>query len=253
MIGRNWLLFGVLATILGTTGCITAGYEGAKLAREAGPECDIPLTQRNQVYIFVIGGNNPLESTDMDEFRRDLNKHGFAKVATGPAIYYSWMLSEMRRIHSEETNAVFVVAGLDSSASTAVKLSDKVTAEGIPILGVVIADPSGQTEGPRSGLRALFVGRGGSPGTINSTESRQSEVVQFLNEVAMKNPLPYNNDVVSEWRYPFATDTLTSIEPKNDSEWGFMFDRVGGVTRGIADPVPSQTTTPSSVYNTAFR
>lgn len=237
MAGRNWLLLGIAASVLGGPGCISAGYKGARLAREAGPECDIPLTQRNQVYVFVIGGNNPLESSALDRFREGLNAQGFAKVATGPSIYSSWMASEMRRIHSEQPTAVFVIAGLDDSAPAAVKLSEKAAAEGLPVHGVVIADPTGKTSGPRGGLRTLFL-QSSSPRTDNTArDERLSEVVQLLNDVALRSPLPFDNSI-KESTYPFATDTLISVEPKQDSEWDFMFDRVGSTTRGIADPLP---------------
>ena len=138
MTGRNWLLFGVAATILSTAGCIIPGYDGARLSQQSGPGCDIPLTQRNQVYVFVVGGDNPLESSSVDKFREGLNAQGFANVATGPSIYYFWMASEMRRIHSEIPNAVFVIAGLDWSVPVAVKLSEKAAKEGLPVSAVVI-------------------------------------------------------------------------------------------------------------------
>jgi len=261
MTGKNLLFVGVWASIFSTTGCVIPGYEGARLAEQAGPECEIPLTQRNQVYTFVVGGNNPKESTAMDKFRQGLNAKGYANVATGPSIYAWWMIGEMRRIHSETPNVVFIVVGLDSSASPAVKLSEKAAREGLPVHGVVIADPTGKTSGPGGGLRTLILGTNNkSAGSQEASDERNltadpkniADVVQLLNEVASRNPLPLNNDVVSEWVYPYAADTMISVEPKSNSEWDFMFDSVGGVTRGIADPLPPRTIAPTG-NNTAVK
>jgi hypothetical protein len=250
-----------VATIFNTTGCIIPGDEGARLSQKAGPECDIPLTQRNQIYVFVVGGDNPLDSSSVDKFRRGLNAQGFANVASGPSIYYFWMASEMRRIHSEIPNAVFVIAGLDSSAPVAVKLSEKAAKEGLPVSAVVIADPKGKTVGPQNGLRTLFVGRNNnlaisSLDSLGAVDSLQqgltsdphdiTEVAQLLNEIAAHNPLPFNNEAVTDWVYPYAADTLTTMEPKPDSQWGYMFDRVGCVTRSIAYPLPERSPAPST-------
>jgi hypothetical protein len=263
MTGRNWLLLGVAATLFSTAGCILPGYEGARLSQKAGTECDIPLTQRNQVYVFVVGGDNPLESSTVDKFRRGLNEQGFANVATGPSIYYFWMAGEMKRIHSEIPNAVFVIAGLETSAPVAVKLSEKAAREGLPVCGVVIADPTGKTKGPEGGLRTLFVGTNDNivPDSLAVSDANKqrpstdlpyvADVVPLLNEIAIKNPMPFNNEAVSDWVYPYATDTLTTLEPKPDSQWDFMFDRAGGVTRGIADPLPPRSSAPSTGNTTA--
>ncbi len=267
MTGRIWLFSGVAATIFSASGCITDGYESAKLARDAGPSCDIPLAHRNQVYVFVMGGNNPVEMLALDKFRRGLSAQGFAKVATGPSIYSSWMASELRRIHSEEPTAVFVIAGLDSSASLAVKMSEKASDEGIPIREVVIVDPTGKTPTPRGGLRTLMVGtsygiRGNSsaetlvitvPGQLGlSADSRTIDrVVQLLNEIAIENPPPAHKEADSGWAYPLAPDVPITLESKPDSEWDFMFDRPGGVTRAIDEPLPPRTPTPATGNNTA--
>lgn len=263
MTRRVSLSTGVLAIILGSTGCISAGYEGAKLAREAGPSCETPVANRDQVYVFVLGGYNPIELLALDKFREGLNSRGFAKVASGPLPYYLWMESEMRRIHGENPNAVFVIAGLDSSAGAAVKLSEKATGEGIPIRGAVIVDASGKTEGPNPdmGIRTLTVGstyaiqkpRVGAeslvitaPGDLGlPAETRTlTDVARLLNEIAITNPPPAKSEVVSDWVYPHAPDVELVVEPRFDSEWSFMFDQPGGMTRPIDEPLEIRLTPP---------
>jgi hypothetical protein len=264
MTGRTWLLSCVAATIFGASGCITPGYDGAKLARNAGPSCDIPLGQRNEVFVFVIGGNNPVEMMALDKFRQGLNANGFANVATGPSIYSGWMASEMKRIHEEKPNAVFAIAGLESAAGDAARVSEKANAEGIPIRGLVIVDATGKTPVPRRGLRTLMVGtshiNSANPGVeslvitnpgqlgLSAEYKTIDQVVQLLKEIALENPTPPNVESVSDSVYPFAPDVQISLEFKDSSEWEFMFDKPGGMTRGIDEPL--QLRSPEAINNT---
>jgi hypothetical protein len=275
MARRIWLLWGALAITTTASGCITQGYEGLKLAYDAGINSEIPVNRRNLVYIFVLGGDNPFDS-GIDGFRRGLNAQGYGKVATAPSIYYWWMADEMKRIHKENPNAVFVIAGLDSSASLAQKLSDKVSAEGVPVDGLVIVDPSGKTPSPRRGLRTIMVSTGfgitsnvdveslviTTPGEHGLSGDQRTivGVAQLLDEIALQNALP-GKEEASAWVYPFAVESPFSVNPKPDSEWSFMFDRPGGATRAIEDPVPILTqpgTSPatpgtSTIANTTAR
>jgi hypothetical protein len=267
MIGRMWLLSSAAIISFNAAGCITPGYDDAKLAWNAGPSCEIPRSQRNQVYVFVVGGNNPLEMMALEKFREGLNAQGFVKVASGPSVYSLWMDSEMQRIHAEIPSALFVIAGLDSSASTAVKLSEKASIEGIPIRGVVIVDPTGTTPRPRGNLRTLMVGTSYSirvnpaveslvitaPGQLGLPAEPQTidQVVQLLKEVAKENPIQPNKDAVSDSVFPLAPDVQITLESKQHSEWDFMFDQPGGMTRAIDEPMPPRATTPANGTLTA--
>jgi hypothetical protein len=268
MTGRIWLLAVVVATIFSTSGCIIPGYDGVRLAQRAGPECEVPLAQRNQVYVFVVGGDKPFDLTALEKFRRGLNSQGFANVVTGPSLYYYWMSGEMRRIHSENPTAMFVIAGLDLSAPVAVKLSEKAAKEGLPVYGVIISESKAKTAGPRGDLRTLFLGNNSFvansitdlSGFDNSSQLNPaadpkniSEVVQFLKEIASLSPLSINHEAVSDWVYPFSTDSLINTEVKGDSEWEFLFDHIGGVTRGIADPLPERRMAPSTGNTAAIK
>lgn len=253
MTGRTWLCTSVVAMVALASGCVATGHEGAKLAREAGPSCETPLENRNQVYVFVVGGNNPIEWMGLDKFREGLNARGFAKVATGPSVYSGWMASEMKRIHKEQPEAVFVIAGLDSAAEAAVKLSEKAAGDGIPMQGVVIVDASGKTPAPNVSARTLMVGANygiltntnaehlviTAPGEMGlSAEPRTiGEVVAMLNEIAISNPPPPKPEAPLTSVYPFAPDIELTLDHKLDSEWSFLFDQPGGMTRKIDEPI----------------
>jgi hypothetical protein len=269
MTGRNWLLLGALATLFGNSGCIMPGYEGAKLAREAGPSCEVPISERNQLYVFVVGGNNPLEMLALDKFRTGLNSQGFAKVASGPSPYAIWMIWEMRRIHAEDPNAVFVIAGLESCAPTAVKLSEKALQEGLPVEGVAIIDSSGKTSNPAGNLRTLIVTTGygirvnagvealvvTAPGPLGlAADSRTIDrVVMLLKEVALANPAPPPPPSDTELVYYYARTVPFSRDIRENSEWSFLFDRPGGQTPAINEPLPTRPVPPAINANTAAK
>src|SRR5437867_2460531 len=121
MSGRRGLIAGVVAILLAGSGCMTCGSKGYGLAREAGPDCDVPTCQRSQVYVFVIGDMNPVHMLALESFREQLNRQGYAKVATGQTVHASWMAAEMRRIWNAEPDAVFVVIGAEGAAATAAR------------------------------------------------------------------------------------------------------------------------------------
>src|SRR5262245_32787883 len=112
--GQRWLLAGVLASVVAGSGCVSCGSNGYGLAHDAGPTCDLPECQRNQVYLFAVGGMNPAAALALDNLRLKLNEQGFAKVATGQTVNTGWMAGEMRRIHAENPEAVFVILGAES-------------------------------------------------------------------------------------------------------------------------------------------
>ena len=257
MTGRIWFQLGVLAILGNASGCITAGYDGAKLAREAGPACHVPVENRNEVYLFVLGGNNPREVMALDKFRQGINAGGFAKVATGPSVYSAWMSGEIKRIHNEDPHAVFVIAGLDSSAALAVRLCEKAVDSGIPVEGMVIVDAADKTPKPMRRVRTLIVGTSTAhladpsvsslvlaPGQLGLPAEQRtiSEVVELLNEIAIQIPQLPSNETSTERNYPLARDVQISLEPRMSSEWDFLFDQPGGVTRAIDEPLPPRAT-----------
>src|SRR5262245_30851259 len=170
MTGRNWLLAIVSASVLAGSGCVSCGHEACKVVRGIGPDCEIPVCQRNQVYVFAIGGLNPAGMMALDRLREELNKQGFAKVATGQSIYTSWMADEMRNIRIDEPDAVFVIIGSDSGASSALQLAEKAKKAKMPGCGVVLIHTGAKTPLPASGpdrrIRTLTLrGYGSSAGS----------------------------------------------------------------------------------------
>ena len=123
---RPWGRFaGVAAILMTASGCMMCGYSGYHHARQAGPECELPVCQRNGVYVFAMGSLNPISVVALDGLRAHLNRQGYAKVATGQTIHAGWMNREMRRIRDAEPEAHFIVIRFESAGPVAVRLAER--------------------------------------------------------------------------------------------------------------------------------
>src|SRR5437868_15108129 len=120
MTGKTWLLAGVAATLLAGSGCVSCGYDSCGRAYERGPDCDTPTCQRDQVYVFAVGGMNPAAMLALESLREELNRQGFAKVGTGQVIHTWWMARQMREIRAHDPDAAFGILGSESGAPAAV-------------------------------------------------------------------------------------------------------------------------------------
>ncbi len=256
MNGRTSLIVAVMASVLAGSGCVSCGSKGYGLAYEAGPACEVPTCQRNMVYVFCIGGLNPLHTHALDSLREQLNKQGFAKVGTAQTGQSGWVAGEMKCIHKTVPDAVFVLLGVESGGDTAVRLAENARAAGLPVAAVVLIDPDGKTQAPDDGTRVLAVSTGGygmaSSSTVESiiipratrhalpSDPRTvATVLQLLNEVALGVPQPVLQDPAF-WEYPHAPEPRPSVNPRNSGDWLFLFDQPGGHVRPLGEtPMPA--------------
>jgi hypothetical protein len=257
MTRQSGLLASVAAIVLASSGCMTCCHDGYHLAREVGPECELPTCQRNEVYVFAISNLNPISMMALDGLREQLNRQGFAKVSTGQTIHTGWMAREMRRIHTSEPDAVFVIVGFESGRSSAVALADKVAAAGMPVGGVVVIGTEGPVPASRQGLRVLALGKveemtpaSADPVPVGNvatyglaTDARTVEAVgNLLKEIASTVPTPSVTEA-DEWSYPYAAPMRASGDPARDPEWSFLFDQHAAQ----AQPPESQPALPAFV------
>lgn len=263
-------LFAVVALVLlGGTGCISCGHRGYHLARQAGTSCELPACQRNQVHVFAMSGLNPISVMALDALAEELNRQGFAKVATGQTIHAWWMAREMRRIREQEPDAVFVIVGFESAGPVAVRLAEKVAADGLPVGGVVVIDSEGRTAAPIAGIRALAIGNvQGMPAseTVESivvsdaasyglaTDTRTVTAVgRLLTDLAGTVPVPVVAEV-TQWEYPYAPPMRPPGEPARDPDWLYMSDPQRIASRPTTPtPVPSAVQPASAPVRSAIR
>jgi hypothetical protein len=250
--------------LLSGSGCMTCCHSGYNLAHEVGPECELPTCQRNGVYVFAMSSFNPVSVFALDGLREQLNRQGFAKVATGQTIHSWWMAREMRRIREAEPDAQFVVVGFESAGIVAVRLADKMAAEGLAVGGVVVIDSAGNVPASAQGLRVLAVGnvQGVMPGLAETipvenvashglaADARTVEAVgQLLNAAASAVPIPPVVEI-AEWSYPHAPPMREPGDPARAPEWAFLFDQYAAATvQQRPAPTPTPLPAPPVVPN----
>jgi hypothetical protein len=250
------LIAATVVILLAGSGCETCGSKGFGVAYEAGPNCEVPTCQRNQVYVFAVCGVNPLESLALDHLREELNKQGFSKVASGHTVFAYSMASQMRQIHAENPDAAFIIIGSETGAPTAVRFAEKAVADGLPVAAFVLLDRDGHTALPNLGVRTIAIG---GPGAATSatgeavvvagtgrftlaSDMRTADVItRLLNEIAWT--IPQTVQVENEWSYPHTPPARPMLDPGPHVDWAFLFDEPGGVTRAINESAPVVTST----------
>jgi hypothetical protein len=269
MTGKTWLLAGVAVILLTGPGCVCCGNKSYAVAHEMGAECEVPTCQRNQVYLFAIGGMNPAEMLALESLREGLNRQGFAKVGTGQSVHVGVMVRQMREIRTHEPDAVFVILGSEAGAPAAVRLAERSQAEGSPIAALVILDAEGKTPVPDIGVRTLALGSGYGTSPATATESVNvpvtgrfalptdartvAIVTQLLHEVAQTTASPVVEHVMGWW-YPDAPPARPVVDPGRDGNWVFLFDQPGDVPLAIGQGQPAFAAKPKPpVYTSAAR
>ncbi len=240
---RHGLIAGVVGILLAGSGCMSCGGNGYGLAREAGPDCEALACQRNQVYVFAISGLNPLEMCAVDQFRDKLNRNGYAKVGTGQIVHAMWMANEIKCIRCNEPNAAFVIVGVEGGASTAVRLAEKVSADGANVAGIVLFEKKGCNRTSPQGPRFLTV-----PNNSVSCDESVALVTHLLNEVAATTIQPVVVETVG-WDYPHAPEPRPMVAPGHSPDWAFLFDE-SIPSRAGTTPVPAIATKPAAQPNT---
>jgi hypothetical protein len=226
MSGKRGIIAGVVAILLSGPGCVCCGNKGYGLAYHAAPDCDLPACERNRVYVFAVGGATPGAVAALDTLREELNRKGFAKIATGQTIHTGWMLAQIRKLRVDEPEAVFVVVGADGGASPAVTLAEKAAAEGLPVAGVAVVG-EGVRPPSSAGLAGVVIG------TSTDDAVTVESLARYLSETALATTAPRVTVEPLEWEYPHAPAMRPTGDPAHGAEWAYLFDEPGCRTRAI--------------------
>jgi hypothetical protein len=253
MTGKTWLLAGVAVVLLCGPGCVCCGNQSYATAHERGADCDIPTCQRNQVYLFAVGGMNPAEMMSLELLREELTQQGFAKVAAGQTIHTVWMAQEMRDIRAHEPDAVFIILGTGSGATAAVRLAERTAAKGLPIAAVVLLGDDTRTPAPELGIRTVALSTGTGRFATSPSADTVAAVTQVLHEVAQSTPVPAVEHIAAWW-YPNAPPARPFVAAGPEGDWAFLFDSPGTVPLAIAEGQPAVAANPGApVYTSVVR
>lgn len=229
-----WMMVTVAAL---AGGCTTCHHQACRSVLEAGPDCTLPLYNRQHVHIFLVNGVAP---PGLEGLRDRLNEHGFPKVYCGQLPHAVWMGQELRRVAGEEPEAKFVIVGYDLGGAAAVKLATDAIADQIQVEAVILLDPVASDAAAIPGVRTLLVtsvkgafttphterltipdaGRFGLPTHLKTV----AVVCNVLFEVASRIPPP-PPAVETDWSYEHAPP-VSPVTPalSSDPAWNFLRD-----------------------------
>lgn len=245
MTGKQWLATAVLASVWGSSGCISCDHRASKLAMDAGPDCTIPLADRRHVYVFMVNGITLGSDTALYGLRDELARHGFMKVATGQTVHALWMRKEMVRIKADDPAARFVVVGFDIGCTVASQLASQAMIDGLPLDAVILLDPPGRTQVDDSTVPRLVIrsGTGRDPAFVpdgaiipdvgHAELPKHPEtvgsIVRLLGEVSMKveHGTAYSPVFISNYEHTPPLRTNSTPGAEDQAEWNFLLDVPG--------------------------
>ena len=159
--------------------------------------CDTqPEPCRNEVYIFLINGNDPFHMGNLTGVQHYLNAIGYPKVYYGE-MYHAWSFaSEIRKIHKEDPNGKIAIVGYSFGGPVARSVAQSVASDGVPVDLLVYFDPVGLSTlvSPKPGLpiyKTRFISR-----------ASQADGQEFV-ESGTGVPVP------DTWHFGIPTHTIT--------------------------------------------
>lgn len=167
---RRLLAAAVLSSVLSAAGCLTCGHTVCRPGLEAGPDCPVPLADRQRVYAVLVNGLAVDGPAGLAGLRDELAAQGFTKVYSGEVCHGPVLAAEVRRVHRDDPAARFVVVGFSLGGPVAAQLAEGAAAAGVPVDALVLLDPVGVRSTEVPGVRTLVVRSGGPVGRVEHAE-----------------------------------------------------------------------------------
>lgn len=257
MTGRNWLIAALAGLALSQAGCVTCCHKGYEKSLAVGPDCELPTTARNQVYVFLINGLTPPTHNGLNALRMKLGENGFAKVGIADLAGALSVEHEIKRIRACEPDAKFVLVGYDVGAPAAVCDAKHLTAKGIAVEAVVLLDPVATKE--VCCVPTLLIVSGKKPCAVPHSKqivvpdaghfalpahpSTVAAITDLLSTIAINGYEPAG-DPVPEWTYKHAPEMRPEPVGRWNAGWDFLSDV--GPTRQMGQGIVLQQPTPAA-------
>jgi hypothetical protein len=143
MSGKNWALAATAAALVAGVGCVNCrhtGYQEALCPDVAEP---FPPPVRNQVFLFMMNGNDPLQCADLMLLRDRLCAAGYPMVYYAQRADKNWYFREMRRVARDNPGARLLLLGFSGAAREVAALAFDAARDELPIDAVIFLDPVG--------------------------------------------------------------------------------------------------------------
>lgn len=240
MTAQAWLVGVGVGLLLTGSGCVTSCHQAAKASLEAGPNCEVPLCDRQHTYAVLLNGLTP---TGLDGLRDQLAKHGFTKVYSADLCYVWWLEWEMRRVFREDKSARFVLVGYDLSAPSVLGMAREATRNGLAVDSVVLLDPVATQLAASSSTRTIVVRSAGDCELVPHMETvavpeaghftlpthpkTVAAVCAALNDTAARIVHPPVYSIAEKNELLPLPRPISATSPPVAPEWQFLDDQPG--------------------------
>jgi hypothetical protein len=143
MTGKRWVLAATAAALVAGVGCVNCRHKGYQEALCPPDACELPPPVRNQVFLFMMNGNDPLQCADLMMLRDRLCQAGYPMVYYAQRADKDWYYREMRRVAREHPDARLLLLGYGGAARQVVALAYDAARDELPIDSVIFLDPVG--------------------------------------------------------------------------------------------------------------
>lgn len=122
------------AVLIAPTGCLSFVNPIAPPEKHLAESCQIiPPLCRKHVYIFLLGGIDPFQFSNLAGLREYLIALGYTKVYHGELYHVFSFASEIEKVHREDPKARFVLAGFSFGANMVRSLANSAGEQNIII------------------------------------------------------------------------------------------------------------------------
>ena len=143
-------LVGLLLSAAAASGCQHLASQPEYDASLPALKCqDIPPACRDHVYVFLIHGTDPLDFANLHGLNSYLRDLGFRKTYLGQLYHRDSFTKEVRRLHSADPEARFVLIGFSLGANMVRDIANAVKEDGIHIDTLVYLGGNTLEDGPR--------------------------------------------------------------------------------------------------------
>lgn len=126
---------------LSAPGCLSCTHPIPAPEPEITAPCQaVPPSCRKHVYIFILNGLDPLYAANLDGLRCYLTNLGFTQIYSGECYHAIEFGCDVRRIHTEDPDAHFVLIGFSAGANAAAYVADLVRTDKVAIDLLVYLD-----------------------------------------------------------------------------------------------------------------
>jgi len=138
-------------------GCVGTNHLGHRDSLRCVGTSPFSAPIRQQVYLFIMNGDDVLELSGLMKLRDDLTDAGFPKAYYAQKEDRNWYRREMARLHRDEPDARFVMLAYGTAAERTLALATVALQERQPLDAVIFLEPSGIEGNLRDGLPTTTV------------------------------------------------------------------------------------------------